>query len=243
MQDDSHDGKNPRTFYGRRHGRKLRAGMRSLMDELLPEVAIPTPAEGEVFDPWSVFPADGPGRPRALHLEIGFGGGEHLAAQAKSNPDIGFIGAEPFINGVASLLRHIDEDGLENVRIFPDDVHLLLNALPPQSFERVYVLFADPWPKKRHAFRRIIQYETIKIFHDLLRDGGELRMATDDMPYLRWMFKRALDHSGLHWLGERPGDWLDRPADWPETRYEAKARRLGRKPVFLRFQKRSFDAI
>lgn len=223
-----------RVFYGRRRGRRLRAGMETLLEERLPKLRVALPeAAGETLDPRTLFPPE----TGEIWLEIGFGGGEHLAAQAEANPDVGFIGSEPFMNGVASLIRHCEDRGLSNVRIYPDDVRDLLAVLPDGCLERIAVLFADPWPKKRHHPRRIIQHETIADFHRLLKPGGELRLATDDMGYLRWMLARATAHRGFRWLARGPQDWRVRPADWPETRYEAKARVQGRRPAFMRFER------
>lgn len=223
-----------RVFYGRRRGRRLRAGMEVMLEERLPELRVTLPEGPDaVLDPEMLFP----GGPRDIWLEIGFGGGEHLAAQAAANPDVGFIGSEPFMNGVASLIRHCEDLTLSNVRIYPDDVRDLLPLLPDASLARLTVLFADPWPKKRHHSRRIIQRETIAEFHRLIAPGGELRLATDDMGYLRWMLARATAHPGFRWLARGPSDWRVRPHDWPETRYEAKAREQGRRPAFLRFER------
>lgn len=223
-----------RVFYGRRRGRRLRAGMEALLEERLPELAVTLPAEpGAVLDPASLFPDS----TKEVWLEIGFGGGEHLAAQAAANPDVGFIGSEPFMNGVASLIRHCEDQALSNVRVYPDDVRDLLPLLPDGSLTRIAVLFADPWPKKRHHSRRIIQHESIAEFHRLIAPGGELRLATDDIRYLRWMLARATAHRGFRWQAQGPSDWRVRPEDWPETRYEAKAREQGRRPAFLRFDR------
>ncbi|UUX52121.1 tRNA (guanosine(46)-N7)-methyltransferase TrmB [Nisaea acidiphila] len=223
-----------RVFYGRRRGRRLRAGMEALLEERLPELLVELPGTPDaMLDPRTLFPPE----TRGIWLEIGFGGGEHLAAQAEANPDVGFIGSEPFMNGVASLLRHCEDRGLSNVRIYPDDVRDLLAVLPDGCLDRIAVLFADPWPKKRHHPRRIIQHGTIADFHRLLKPGGELRLATDDMGYLRWMLARATAHRGFRWLARGPQDWRLRPEDWPETRYEAKARAQGRQPAFMRFER------
>jgi tRNA (guanine-N7-)-methyltransferase len=173
-----------------------------------------------------------------LWLEIGFGGGEHLAWQAAANPEIGLIGVEPFLDGVARLLRAIETDGLANIRLFTDDARLLLDRLPEASLERIFVLFADPWPKKRHWKRRIIAPATTARFADLLKDGGELRVATDDPGYRRWILAHLLAEPRLEWQVTGPDDWRTRPADWPPTRYEEKALAAGRRPVFLRFLRR-----
>jgi len=219
-------------FFGRRRGRPLRAGMQALLDQRLPVLAVPGGPDAPV-DPRAWF-----ARPvRAVWLEIGFGGGEHLAWQARANPEVGLIGGEPFLNGVASLLRHLDNDAGDNVRILADDARPLLETLPAGSLERIFVLHPDPWPKRRHHFRRLIQHASVARFHDLLAPGGELRIATDDIGYLRWILARVTAHPGLRWTGRRMADWRSRPDDWPETRYEAKARREGREPAYLRFAK------
>ena len=170
-------------------------------------------------------------------MEIGFGAGEHLAWQAEHNPDVGFIGCEPYINGVASLLRHAADKNLSNIRILADDVRPFLDRLPDACLTRLFVLFPDPWPKRRHADRRIVQFETLAKFSRALKPGGELRLATDDPGYLRWMLARATGRSDLRWMARRAEDWRARPEDWPQTRYEAKAIAAGRAPAFLRFQK------
>lgn len=220
-----------RIFYGRRRGRKLRASMSALLEEDLPKLAIDPPGDGETLDPTTLFTH----QPREIWLEIGFGAGEHLAWQADVNRDVGIVGGEPFLNGVASLLRHRRNLGVDNIRVYADDVRPLLDHLADGSFSRIFVLFPDPWPKTRHHFRRIVQAETIASFHRLLSPGGELRLATDDMEYLRWMLARVLRQGGFQWLAKGPRDWRERPEDWPATRYEEKAREAGRSPCFLSF--------
>lgn len=228
-------------FFGRRQGRPIGAPRLRLMEELLPKLRFPVPALDkdnaiDQIDPATLF--DTP--KKAYWLEIGFGGGEHLAAQAIDNPDIGFIGCEPFINGVASLLAVIDDKKLENVRIFDEDVRYLLPGLKSQSFERISLLYPDPWHKKKHNNRRMISEANIATFARLLQDGGEFRFASDISDYVRW----TLDHmnrapaSGLFtWRAERPVDWRTRPDDMIETRYEQKARAKGSPCVYLRFNK------
>ena len=223
-------------FRGRRHGRKLRASMQSLMRDLLPALLIsPGSSESNArqIEPPSLFAAP----MREIWMEVGFGAGEHLAWQAEHNPDVGLIGCEPYINGVASLLRHASDRELSNIRILPDDVRPFLERLPDACLTRLFVLFPDPWPKRRHQERRIVQWETLATFSRLLKPGGELRLATDDPQYQRWMLVRATGRADLVWMARRPGDWKARPDDWPETRYEAKAIKEGRAPAFLRFQK------
>jgi len=227
-----------RIFYGRRRGRPLRTGMQRLLDEVLPDRRIDIhDLEPDSLDPMTLFAPGASGAVERVWLEIGFGGGEHLAAQMAANPETGFIGCEPFLNGVASLLRHVEEEvgGFERLRVVADDARPLLDGLKPGSLDRIFVLHPDPWPKTRHHFRRIIQFESVARFHALLRPGGELRIATDDIGYLRWILARVTAHPGFDWTARRPADWRDRPEDWPETRYEAKGRRQGRPPTYLRF--------
>ena len=186
------------------------------------------------LDPRALFagPVD------AVWLEIGFGGGEHLAAQAAAAPAIGMIGAEVFENGVVKLLGEIERRKLANLRLFVDDARLLLAALPEASLQRVFILFPDPWPKLRHHKRRIVSGETLDRLAFAMADGAELRLATDDADYLRWMLERATRHADFEWLARRAEDWRERPADWPPTRYEQKALAAGRKPAFLRLRRR-----
>jgi len=222
-----------RFVYGRRRGRKLRPGKQQLWRRLLPTLRVALPAAGtlapaSLFDP----PVD------AVALEIGFGAGEHLAAQAAASPETGFIGCEVFENGVAKLLAEIEQHRLSNIRLFLDDARLLLAALSEASLARVFILFPDPWPKLRHHKRRIVSRATLDALARVMADGGELRLATDDRDYLAWMLEHATAHRDFEWLARRPGDWRTRPADWPETRYEQKAIAAGRKPSFLRFRRR-----
>ncbi len=231
MSDDPEDRR--RTLYGRRRGRPLRTGRQTLVETLLPQLRIEPPAAGEGIDPFTLFPS----RPAAVWLEIGFGGGEHLAAQAAAHPEIGVIGCEPYLNGVGNLLQHVDAAGLTNVRILMDDARLLLAALPDASLDRVFILFPDPWPKVRHHRRRMVSPWVLDQLGRVMRDGAELRLATDHVDYGRWMLAHSLAAPDFVWLAERAADWLVRPADWPETRYEAKARNQGRSSLYFRFRR------
>ena len=223
----------PRRLYGRRRGRPLRPGRDRLRHELLPRLAIDLPGRG-VLEPRRLFsPAIA-----QVWLEIGFGGGEHLAAQAERHPDIGFIGCEVFENGIARLVGEVAQRGLGNIRVFADDARLLLDRLPPSSLGRVFILFPDPWPKRRHHKRRIVAGATLDRLAQLMQPGAELRLATDDRDYLAWMLERLTAHPDFAWLARRPADWRQRPPDWPPTRYEEKARAAGRPPSFLRFLRR-----
>jgi len=221
-------------LYGRRHGRPLRRHRSELLEAALPALRLDRPEPGTRIDPRSLFPAPVP----AVWLEVGFGGGEHLAAQAALHPDVGMIGCEPFVNGVASLLGHIERGGLTNVRILADDARFLLDALPDAAIGRCFVLFADPWPKRRHHERRFIGPGTLDRLARVLVCGAELRLASDDPGLVHWMLDHTWHHPDFEWLARRAEDWRCRPDDWPPTRYEQKAIAAGRPPVFLRFRRR-----
>ena len=223
----------PLRTFGRRKGRPLRAGWDQLLKERLPALSVDLSGSGPL-DPHRLF---APPR-EAIWLEIGFGAGEHLAWQAEHNPAVGFIGAEVFVNGVASLLRHVSERQLDNIRIHADDARPLLERLVPGSIARLFLLFPDPWPKARHSGRRFIQKETLDLLARVLRPGGELRVASDDPGYVAWALAHLMRHPAFCWTARRPQDWRQRPDDWPQTRYEAKARQAGRRPAFLIFRRR-----
>ncbi len=223
-----------RRVYGRRFGRKLRDSQKELLTDVLPKVRVPAIAPGARLSPASLFETP----KRDFWLEIGFGGGEHLVWQADQNPDVGLIGAEPFLNGVVSGLGHIHREQVTNVRVWPDDARPLMDALPDGCLGRAFILFPDPWPKKRHNSRRFVQKENLDSLARLLRPGAELRMASDDQDYVAWMLAETTPHPAFAWLAEGPSDWRERPRDWPATRYEEKARAKGIQPSFLRFQRR-----
>ena len=224
--------KKERTLYGRRRGKKLRAGQEALLDTLLPRLLVEVPPEPQMIDLAALF-----GGARDVWLEVGFGAGEHLVWQAEHHPDVGLIGCEPYINGVAKCLAHIERTSVTNVRLFTDDARFVMQALPPQSLGRAFVLFPDPWPKTRHHKRRFVQRSNLDVLARLLKPGAELRLATDDPSYLPWMVEHACLHPAFEWLAERPADWRGRPEDWPGTRYEQKML-AGHKPVFLRLRRR-----
>ncbi|HEX3522344.1 MAG TPA: tRNA (guanosine(46)-N7)-methyltransferase TrmB [Stellaceae bacterium] len=205
---------------------------------MLPRLAISAPASGHL-DIAALF---GNARP-SIWLEIGFGGGEHLAQMAEQHPQIGFIGCEVFENGIVKLLAQIEQRRLDNVWIFPDDARLIMAALPPASVGRVFILFPDPWPKRRQHKRRIVSRATLDTLAEIMTDDAELRMATDDADYLCWILEHITAHPAFEWLARRPGDWRERLPDWPPTRYEAKARAAGRSLAFLRLRRRSRATI
>jgi tRNA (guanine-N7-)-methyltransferase len=219
-------------IYGRRQDKPLTTRQAQLMATVLPRVAAPDPKAGPI-DPAAVFPqAD------ELWLEVGFGGGEHLAWQAAHHPNIGFIGAEPFINGVAKLVTAIDAEGLDNIRIHFGDARPLIEALPDGCLQRLFVLHPDPWPKKRHHKRRMVSPWFFGEAARLLAPGGQLRVASDIADYIRWTLMHAQAAPAFEWAATHPADWRARPPDWPQTRYEAKAIREGRRPTYLIFHRK-----
>ena len=204
-----------------------------MLAAILPQLRFELPEEGRI-EPCRLFPAP----VEAVWLELGFGAGEHLAAQAAAQPRRGVIGCEVFENGIVKLLAEVKRRGLANVRLFIDDARLLVAALADASLERVFILFPDPWPKQRHHKRRLVSAAMLDALARVLCDGGELRLATDDTEYLRFMLDGATAHRDFEWLARRPRDWRERPVDWPATRYEQKAVAAGRRSTFLRFRRR-----
>lgn len=219
-----------RRLYGRRQGHALRAGQANLVDDLLPRIAIP---ETGPITSERLFGDD-----RPLELEIGFGGGEHLAGQAEMRPHHGFIGCEPFLNGVVGALGHVARLGLDNVRLHMGDALEVLERLPDASLDRVYLLHPDPWPKARHAKRRFMNRGPIDLIAAKLKSGCEFRFGTDHPVYCRWAMMVMGQSPDFEWLARTPRDFLERPSDWPETRYEAKARRLGHEVWYFRYRRR-----
>lgn len=216
--------------FGRRRGRKISPRQSDLKTDLLPrvglDIASPAPREaGALFAP----------AVSEVWLEIGFGGAEHLVWQAKANSATGLIGCEPFEEGVVKALAAIDQDKLANVRLWPDDVRPLLRWLPERSLSRVFILFPDPWPKRRHQKRRLFSVELLKLLARAMKPGAELRLATDIGDYARTALLAVAASPAFRWTAQGPQDWRVRPADWPSTRYEAKAIREGRCRYFFRF--------
>ncbi|MBT5414501.1 MAG: tRNA (guanosine(46)-N7)-methyltransferase TrmB, partial [Rhodospirillaceae bacterium] len=218
---ESGEGDRRRRVFGRRKGRPLRPARAALLAQNLPamKIALPNagpsarPRAGAILDPAELFPFAA----SETWLEIGFGAGDHLAWQAAGNPAVRFLGCEPFVEGVASLLARVARDGLRNIRILDDDARLLLDCLAPASLDRVFILFPDPWPKTRHHKRRIVTTETLDRLARAMRPGAELRLATDHADYAAWMLAHATDHPGFAWTARAAADWRTRPADWPET--------------------------
>lgn len=220
-----------RYVWGRRQSRPLKDSQRQALDELWPQVSLELPSNA-LINPSDLFttPLDD------LWLEIGFGGGEHLAAQAGLHPRIGFVGCEPFVNGVASLMVQIQEQTLTNIRVVKDDARLLVARLPDESVGCIFVLFPDPWPKKRHNKRRIIQKEMVGSFAKILKPRGLLIMATDDAAYAEWMQNIMAEQSAFEMILDGRETIYERPQGWPVTRYEKKGMAQGRAPVYLIYQ-------
>ncbi|MFN4096441.1 MAG: tRNA (guanine(46)-N(7))-methyltransferase TrmB [Sphingomonas sp.] len=216
-----------RRLYGRAKGHKLRLGQQALVDETLPKFAVPI--EGPL-DAIRLFGDD-----RPLEVEIGFGAGEHLAGQAAMRPDHGFIGCEPFLNGVVGALGHIRDGDLKNVRLHMGDALDVIERLPDASLDRVYLLHPDPWRKARHAKRRMVNHGPLDLIAAKLKPGAEFRLGTDDPTYCRWSMMVMNQRRDFAWQAREAKDFLTRPDDWPETRYERKARRQGHEVWYFRY--------
>lgn len=220
----------PLRSFGRIKSRVIKPLQAALFDTLLPGIAVPDPAAGPI-DPKALMP-----EATEVWLEIGFGGGEHLAAQAAAHPQALMIGCEPFLNGVASLLRHIDEGDLRNVRIHTDDARAVVEALPDASLDRIMILFPDPWHKVRHNKRRLVQDEFVAALVRVLKPGGRIRFVTDWKDYAEWALERFNRNPALVWPADDAEDWKTAPADHVITRYEEK--KLGdTAPLFLEFHR------
>lgn len=231
-------------FYGRRQGRKIRKAKTGLLERFLPEILI-TP-KTEISKNMFGCPID------EICLEIGFGNGEHLAGQGLKNPHTGFIGAEVFKNGVANLLTlltgikekadlpeqiHLLPERVDNIRVWDDDVRLLFQKIPTGCLSKVFLLFPDPWPKKRHASRRFVNPDNLKEIARILKKGGILRVATDHKVYKSWTLHRLHEDKNFRWTATCSNDWRNPPSNWVETKYQRKALFEGRRPVFLDFER------
>ena len=217
-------------FYGRRKGHALSLRRQKLLETFLPELLIDAEQSGYIDLPL-MFNKIG-----EVWLEIGFGAGEHLAAQASVYPNVNFIGCEPYINGVARLLTEIKKRSLTNIRIYDNDARFLIEKLGPASIDRVFILFPDPWPKKRHNRRRFINFENLNELSRVMKKNAELRFATDDMNLVRWTLNMFQGHPKFKWLVVGPHDWENRFVDSVPTRYEKKALKLGKRCIYLKFQ-------
>jgi tRNA (guanine-N7-)-methyltransferase len=221
-----------RAFFGRRKGHKLRPNQARLMETLLPRLAVdltkPAPAALKTLFPVPVA---------EIRLEIGFGGGEYLTAQAQSEPDRGFIGVEPFVNGMAKALAAIESKALRNIRLHFDDAADLIAWLPEQSLARIDLIHPDPWPKRRHWKRRFVQDDMVKRLARILRPGGEFRFVTDIADYAAWTLQRLIRSEDFEWTAEGADDWRKAWPGFLQTRYHAKAAREERASCFLIFRR------
>jgi tRNA (guanine-N7-)-methyltransferase len=222
-----------RLVFGRHKGHRLRPRQAALLERLLPELNLdlsrPAPSDlGTLF----------PGPADEVHLEIGFGGGEHLAHEAEVAPRTGFIGCEPFVNGVAKLLVAVEERALGNIRIHADDARLVLDWLPDATISRVWLLYPDPWPKKRHRKRRFVSDPNLDALARIMRPGSELRFATDWAEYTDWTLRHLCRRADFDRIAETADDWRRPWPGWPGTRYETKAIGEGRVPCYLTFRRR-----
>jgi tRNA (guanine-N7-)-methyltransferase len=217
-------------FFGRSKGKPLRKGQKELLGNLLPQLLIELPA---ALDLPPLF-----ARPMTGHrLEIGFGGGEHLLHRAIERPDVGFIGVEPFLNGMAKLVVEVEKHDLRNIRVFDQDATLLLRRLPAACLDEVALLYPDPWPKRRQRKRRFVSQESLALIARALKPGGRFLFASDIDDYVGWTLARALREPGLSWEAAAAPEWTTPYDGWPGTRYEAKALREGRRPTYLRFKR------
>lgn len=221
-----------RRLYGRSKGKALRAGQARLLQDLLPKLTLdlsaPCPSAASLFS----APV------QHVFLEIGFGGGEHLVAAAAARPDVGFIGCEPFVNGMAKLLARIDALGLANIRLHQGDAAEVIGWLPRASLGRTFLFYPDPWPKRRHRKRRFVAKETLDALARVMTPGAQLRFATDIDDYAGWALARVRDATDFAWTAATSADWLTPWEGWTQTKYEAKAMAAGRKPVYLTFVRR-----
>lgn len=217
-------------FFGRRKGKALREAQVEAMETALPQLKIdlsaPAPSSLAGLFPVSVS---------RIRLEIGFGGGEHLAHRAAEQPDTGFIGVEPFVNSMAKMLAKVEAGGLRNIRLYDDDATQLLDWLPAASIDQIDLLYPDPWPKKKHWKRRFVSQVNLQRFHRVLKPGGTFCFASDIDTYVNWTLQHCVRHGGFEWTARNASDWLTPYPTWPGTRYEAKARREGRSSAYLTF--------
>ncbi len=225
-----------RNFYGRFKGKTLRPNQKEFLEEDL-EPLSPGPVGWDVNPDREKLDVEAMFDGRPLWLEIGFGGGEHLVHMAKTYPDMGIIGCEPFINGVAMLLGKIREAGVTNLKVHPGDARDLFDVLPDGCVEKAFLNYPDPWPKKRHHRRRFVTQEHLQPLAQVMAQGSEFRVATDIPDYVRQTMQEV-PQAGFEWLAEGPADWREPWGDWISTRYEQKALREGRTPHYMTFRRR-----
>jgi tRNA (guanine-N7-)-methyltransferase len=230
MPSEERRSRSTEAFFGRRHGKALRPRPAAALKRQLPRYRI-DPAAPAPADLASLFRT----QVREIRLEIGFGGGEHLLDAAVRSPGAGFIGVEPFVNGMARLMLDLDRRPLDNVRVYDDDATRLLDWLPPAALDAIDLFYPDPWPKKRHWKRRFVNAANLDRFARVLRPGGVFRFASDIDTYVNWTLLHCRAHPAFDWRAGAAADWREAFDGWPGTRYEAKAVREGRKPAYLTF--------
>jgi tRNA (guanine-N7-)-methyltransferase len=218
-------------FFGRSKGKTLRKAQAVVWAEGLSRLKITL--DSQQLDPVALFPWS----PKAVRLEIGFGGGEHLIHRATENPDTGFIGVEPFVNGMAKLMMEVDKYQIGNIRVFDEDATRLLKKLPPGSIAEIDLLYADPWPKRRQRKRRFVSEETLCLIARALMPGGIFRFASDIDDYVGWTLARIIPMADFRWEATAAPDWITPYEGWPGTRYEAKAIKESRVPSYLIFRR------
>ena len=231
-EDNTRKSRATEAFFGRRKGKPLRPHQADLIASDL--LGLRIDIRGQAPDDLAVLFPD---PVEKVRLEIGFGGGEHLIHRALENPETGFIGVEPFVNSMAKLLSSVETHGARNIRVHDDDATELLDWLPDACLDQIDLLYPDPWPKKKHWKRRFVSQVNLDRFHRVLKPGGLFCFASDIDTYVNWTLQHIHQHGGFVWTARNASDWLTPFANWPSTRYEAKARREGRSSAYLTFRK------
>jgi len=233
MTEESHPLRGAGNFFGRRHGKPLRNHQKNLFEDILPRLKIDV-EKSAPQDLRTLFEA----KVDAVRLEIGFGGGEHLHHETGCYPQTGFIGVEPFVNGMAKMLAALDGEPRSNLRLYDEDATAVLDWLPDASLSGIDLFYPDPWHKRRHWKRRFVSDANLDRFARILKPGGKFRFASDIEHYVNWTLQHCRRHPAFDWQAEGPSDWNDAYEGWPGTRYEAKAFREGRRAAYLTFIRR-----
>lgn len=233
MTEESHPLRGAGNFFGRRHGKPLRNHQKNLFEDLLPRLKIDV-EKSAPQDLCTLFEA----KVDAVRLEIGFGGGEHLHHETGRYPQTGFIGVEPFVNGMAKMLVALDGEPRSNLRLYDEDATAVLDWLPDASLSGIDLFYPDPWHKRRHWKRRFVSDANLDRFARVLKPGAKFRFASDIEHYVNWTLQHCRRHPAFDWQAEGPSDWNDAYEGWPGTRYEAKAFREGRRAAYLTFIRR-----
>ena len=237
VTDDPDDQQSELRSFGRRRGRRLSERQQQLLDRVLPRIRAAAEVEASDIVLSDCLASLTRNAAKPVWLEIGFGGGEHFIWQARNNPSVTLIGCEPFVDGIVKVLSETELNEIDNIFLHDDDVRPLLRAMPRACIDRAFILFPDPWPKKRHMKRRLISRSLLDLLACALKPGAELRVATDIPDYSRTLLRSVLDHEAFRWAARSNADWRFRAPDWPETRYEQKAVREGRQSCYYRFER------